>query len=65
MAKIKRVKRGYYETTIDLLADDPTTVPDYQITETYYKALENQIKENPTYYFWTHNRFKLMRQKQQ
>ena len=65
MAKIKLVKRGFYETTIQLLAEDPTSIPDYQITERYYKALEDQIREDPTYYFWTHNRFKLMLQKQQ
>ena len=65
MGKIKRIKRGYYETTLSVLAENPTTVPDYQITNTYFKELENQIKEDPSVYFWTHNRFKLMRQKQQ
>lgn len=65
MAKVKRVKRGYYETTFNVLAENPSLVADYQITDMFYEALEEQIKEDPTQYFWTHNRFKLMRQKQQ
>ena len=65
MGKIRRIKRGHYETTLSVLAEHPTTVPDYQITDTYFEELENQIKEDPALYFWTHNRFKLMRQKQQ
>ena len=27
-------------------------------TEIYKKMVENQIKSNPSYYFWTHRRFK-------
>lgn len=65
MGKIKRIKRGYYETTLSVLAENPTAIPDYQITNTYFRELENQIKEDPSVYFWTHNRFKLIRQKQQ
>lgn len=65
MGKIRRTKRGHYETTLSVLAENPTTVPDYEITDMYFKELESQIKEDPALYFWTHNRFKLMRQKQQ
>ncbi|CAI8156796.1 MAG: Lipid A biosynthesis lauroyltransferase [Bacteroidota bacterium] len=65
MAKVKRVKRGYYETTFSVLAENPNEVADFQITDAFYKALEEQIKEDPSLYFWTHNRFKLMRQKKQ
>ena len=65
MAKVRRIKRGYYETTLSVLAESPKTVPDYQITDAFYAELESLIKEDPSLYFWTHNRFKLMRQKQQ
>ena len=63
MAKVKRIKRGYYQTTFSVLAEHPNELPDYQITDAFYEALEEQIKEDPSQYFWTHNRFKLMRQK--
>jgi KDO2-lipid IV(A) lauroyltransferase len=65
MAKVKRVKRGFYETTFNVIASHPNEVADYKITDMFYEALEKQINEDPSQYFWTHNRFKLMRQKQQ
>jgi KDO2-lipid IV(A) lauroyltransferase len=65
MAKVKRVKRGFYETTFNVIAAHPNEVADYKITDMFYEALEKQINEDPSQYFWTHNRFKLMRQKQQ
>lgn len=63
MAKIKRVKRGYYETTFSVLTENPKAHTDFEITDMFYTELESQIKEDPALYFWTHNRFKLMRQK--
>jgi len=54
----KRVKRGYYESTIKILAKHPKEYEDYQITDLFIKELELQIKENPEFYFWTHKRFK-------
>lgn len=65
MIKTKRIKRGYYESTFSVLAENPSEVADFQITDAFYEALEEQIKEDPSLYFWTHNRFKLMRQNQQ
>lgn len=65
MAKVRRIKRGYYETTLNILAENPRTLPDYAITDFFYEQLETLIKEDPSLYFWSHNRFKLMRQTQQ
>lgn len=62
MAKVKRLKRGYYETTFSVLTEKPKEMDDFQITDAFYEALEEQIKEDPSLYFWTHNRFKLMQQ---
>ena len=61
MAKVRRINRGYYETTLNLLAENPRTLPDYAITDFFYDQLEALIKEDPSLYFWSHNRFKLMR----
>ena len=41
-----------------LIADNPLESKDKEITEIYKKMVENQIKTNPSYYFWTHRRFK-------
>jgi len=56
--KTERVKRGYYECTIKVLVESPRDFIDYQITDLFTTELETQIKNNPEFYFWTHNRFK-------
>lgn len=57
-AKVKKLKRGYYELTIVPLSDNPKSVPDFEITNAYIKEVEKQILEAPEYYFWTHKRWK-------
>ncbi|MBN4048340.1 lipid A biosynthesis acyltransferase [Flavobacteriaceae bacterium AH-315-O20] len=53
-----RIKRGYYEATIKILAEKPNDFKDYEITDLFSKTLEKQIRNNPEFYFWTHKRFK-------
>lgn len=57
-ASVKRVKRGYYTCTFHTLHDNPKSLPDFELTRIYYKCLEQEIKESPELYLWTHNRFK-------
>ena len=57
-AKVKKVKRGYYECTLVPISYDPRAVPDYGITDVFIKEVERQIQEAPEYYFWTHKRWK-------
>lgn len=56
--RVKRLKRGHYETTFELLAYDPNDYPNYEITDLFTKKLEKQIREAPQYYLWTHRRWK-------
>lgn len=57
-AKVKKIKRGYYELTIVPLSENAKLVPDFEITQAYIKEVEKQIAEAPEYYFWTHKRWK-------
>jgi KDO2-lipid IV(A) lauroyltransferase len=57
-AKVKKIKRGYYEATFVPIATDPKSIPDYEITDAYLKEVEQQIVEAPEFYFWTHKRWK-------
>lgn len=57
-ASMKRVGRGYYKCTFYNLHDDPKSLPDFELTDLYYKRLEQEINESPETYLWTHNRFK-------
>ncbi|MES2810923.1 MAG: lysophospholipid acyltransferase family protein [Bacteroidota bacterium] len=56
--KVKKIKRGYYETEFELLSDNVRTIPDYEITDTFLRKVEQQILEKPEYYLWTHKRWK-------
>jgi len=57
-AKVKKVRRGYYEATFVSLADNPKDFEDFKITEKYLQEVEKQILEAPEYYLWTHKRWK-------
>ncbi|WP_339920762.1 lysophospholipid acyltransferase family protein [uncultured Flavobacterium sp.] len=57
-AKVKKVGRGYYECTLIPISDNPTSVPDFEITDAFIQEVEKQIHEAPEYYFWTHKRWK-------
>jgi KDO2-lipid IV(A) lauroyltransferase len=56
--KVKKVARGYYESTIIPIADNPKDYANFEITEKYLREVEKQILEAPQYYLWTHKRWK-------
>jgi len=55
---VKRIKRGYYETTFKTITENPNDYKDYEITDMFFKLVEEQILEAPQYYLWTHKRWK-------
>ena len=56
--KTKKVKRGYYEATFEVLSLDAKSVPNYDITDDFLSRVEKQIHEAPEFYLWTHKRWK-------
>lgn len=58
---IQRVKRGYYELTLSVLADKPSEQEEGEITRRYAKMLESQISKKPENWLWSHKRWKLNR----
>jgi KDO2-lipid IV(A) lauroyltransferase len=60
-AAIRRVKRGYYELKLSILADDPSQLSDGEITKRYAKYIEELIGEDPANWLWSHKRWKLTR----
>lgn len=58
----KKVKRGHYEATLEVLSDNPKEVPNFELTDQYLKLLEKQIYEAPEFYLWTHKRWKYKRE---
>jgi len=59
--KVKKLKRGYYQATFEVPFDDVQKVPDYEITDLFFKGVEQQILDAPEYYLWTHKRWKHQR----
>lgn len=55
---IRRPRRGYYDITIVPMAEQTHDIPDWQITEQYFRLLEGTIRRAPAYWLWTHNRWK-------
>ncbi|MBK5207908.1 MAG: lysophospholipid acyltransferase family protein [Flavobacteriaceae bacterium] len=58
--KTSKIKRGYYESTFSLITNNSKKYNDFELTDIYLRNLEDQIHEEPAYYFWTHKRFKHM-----
>jgi KDO2-lipid IV(A) lauroyltransferase len=56
--KVKKVKRGYYQASFEVLSENAKEIPNYEITDQYLKLVEQQILEAPEYYLWTHKRWK-------
>lgn len=56
--KNKKIKRGYYQATFELMADNPKEVPNYGISDDFLRRVEKQIYEAPEFYLWTHKRWK-------
>jgi KDO2-lipid IV(A) lauroyltransferase len=56
--KVKRLKRGYYESTFETITEHPRDYKDFEITDKFFEKVEEQILEAPEYYLWTHKRWK-------
>lgn len=55
---INRVRRGYYETEITILCENPVETAPYEITIAHTRKLEQIIKERPEFWLWSHKRWK-------
>lgn len=60
---VRRRHRGRYEATFELMTDQPNKMPEFWITEEYYRRLEANISQQPSYWLWTHRRWKRTREK--
>ena len=59
---VKKVKRGYYEASFEVLSKDVKSIPDFKLSETFMDRVEKQVLEAPEYYLWTHKRWKHQKQ---
>lgn len=61
--ELERTARGYCKVNFDLLVENPKQTADGEITELFARRLEQTICRNPAYWFWSHKRWKIKREK--
>ncbi|HMV07859.1 MAG TPA: lysophospholipid acyltransferase family protein [Cyclobacteriaceae bacterium] len=61
---IRKVKRGYYETTFVPLTEPPYIKDQENVIERYVQEAEKIINENPAGWLWSHKRWKKRHLKQ-
>lgn len=59
---VKMIKRGYYEGTFRMLAENPGELPQFELTERYIRMMEQTIMRNPACWLWSHKRWKHKRE---
>ena len=60
---MKRLKRGFYEVSFDLITDNPEETEKDYIVEQYVRCVERFIEANPDNWLWSHRRWKHERPK--
>ena len=56
--QISKVKRGYYTLNLIEVCKDPSKMKEGSITENITHLLENDIRQNPPFWLWSHKRWK-------
>ena len=56
--EMSRPKRGYYECRFIPMSLNPEEEKPNFLTEDFFRRLEETIRREPTFYLWTHNRWK-------
>ena len=54
----RKVRRGYYEAHMTMIYNGVEEVAPHEITERYVRILEEDIKQNPDMWVWSHRRWK-------
>ena len=58
---IRRLRRGYYDVTPELLFEYPAQTSPDEISETFTRRLETEIQSDPVIWLWSHRRWKYTR----
>lgn len=56
--KVSKVKRGYYQAEFIPITTSGSQTDKNEITDTFLRLTEQQIREKPEHYLWTHKRWK-------
>lgn len=59
--KMSKNRRGHFVIEVVPVAENAADLKPYELTLTYHKLLEDQIKEKPELWLWSHRRWKKTR----
>ena len=55
-------RRGYYECEFQVITREPKSMAEFEITDIYFKRMEQTINRAPQYWLWSHHRWKRTRE---
>jgi len=55
---IVKPRRGYYHAVLELACEDPSALPEGELTLQYAHYMEKVIRANPEMWLWSHRRWK-------
>ena len=61
----RKERRGRYVATFQMISNDVMSLPEDELTKKYYALLEDNIRECPELWLWTHRRWKRTRARYQ
>ncbi len=56
--RIRKIKRGQYSSTFEVITDNSATAAPDEIIEKFVRLLEKDINNEPAYWLWSHNRWR-------
>jgi KDO2-lipid IV(A) lauroyltransferase len=56
--RMEKIKRGYYELEVVPISENPASSKPFEITEAHVRLLENDIRNKPEFWLWSHRRWK-------
>ena len=60
--EVHQTKRGYYEAEFKLITRKPEELKEFEATDIYHRLLEDNIRQQPELWLWSHNRWKRTRE---
>lgn len=60
--EMSRVKRGYYRCEYRLITQNAKDTEEFEITRSFFRMLEENVRRQPECYLWSHNRWKRTRE---
>ena len=56
--RVRRIRRGYYSATFELITDKPEKEKENAIVEKFIRTVEGAVIAEPEYWFWSHKRWR-------